>query len=69
MPPIRPANDNANADASPTSGYLAQTPRDIWRACHDVLAERGIWKSPCETCTLLSICKPPTDLVGISAAE
>src|SRR3546814_6501178 len=45
MPPLDPANDNCS---SSTSTYLNHQPREIWRACHDVLAERGIWKSPCE---------------------
>lgn len=66
MPPLNPANDNGAPSSSP---YLNHSPREIWRACHDVLAERGIWKSPCESCTLFTICKPPTDLVGIPAAE
>lgn len=66
MSPLHPANDN-QSDSS--GSYLNQQTRDIWRACHDVLAERGIWKSPCESCTLFTICKPPTDLVGMPAAE
>jgi|GEM_PF-3100540 hypothetical protein len=68
MPPLYPANDNQSRSVT-GSPYLNHEPREIWQACHDVLAERGIWKSPCETCTLFSICRPPTDLVGIPAAQ
>lgn len=36
---------------------------EIWEQCHEVLADQGIWRAPCESCTLRLLCKPPSNLV------
>ncbi|MEO3433126.1 hypothetical protein [Inquilinus sp. CAU 1745] len=36
---------------------------EIWEQCHEVLADQGIWRAPCESCTLRLLCKPPSAFV------
>lgn len=37
---------------------------EIWEQCHEVLAEQGVWRAPCESCTLRLLCKPPSAFVA-----